>query len=355
MVRYDYRTQKERSKAEAERNRARGGPNMQPVEDKSRPSKRLRGNSPEEEPLPADDPMDDDAGTGTSLALAAPAARTFGGGRTGRTDGSETGVDPFIHYRINPFNETQNAIMPYWAAGSLSLQVGTGSTSIATLALRLNSIYDTLTVSTYVADPSAAADTADGSVQIAQMYSYWTNLYRYWTVVKSEYHLHVWNDSRSLDQEVSVWTYHNGQQQPPLLNEAGTDNIPDYVRGLHRHAHVTKLRTDLVETGKSWYNQGVHIHGNYRMGNYTVHNDVAEDEFKETWHKTGEVPSLREVATFIMQRSDLQRATTTGAAVNLKYELRTRYYVQFKDLKAKYQYPAQDTDFSSTTDPFAII
>ena len=33
--------------------------------------------------------------------------------------------------------------------------------------------------------------------------------------------------------------------------------------------------------------------GVYMPGNRTVVNDVAEDEFKETWHKSTEVPSQR--------------------------------------------------------------
>lgn len=325
------------------------------AEQDSNKRQKLRGNEPAPAPtprnpdvVPPNDPDDPGAGTSEDVEMA-----SFGGG--GRTDGSESSVDPWGNARLRPYQETQNCIMPYYAHGTLTIATGTAASSVAALALRLNSIYDCLTISTYSADPTPAADTADGTVQKPQMFAFWSGLYRYWTVIKSHYHLHVFCDSRSASQEISCWTYHNGQQQPPLVADAGTDNVTDAARRTHKHAHHQYLHDEPIENGKSYYQQGIHIKGEYRQGNYTVHNDVAEDEFKETWHKVTEVPSMREVATMIFQRSDFQRFVRTDLEYNLKYRLWVTYYVQWKDLVVKFQYPTQETDFAATTDPWANI
>ena len=347
MAKFDWRTEKERRKAEMERNppRLRGIDTIEPVE----PDQKKRK-------------IDDTAGTSDDVDMADAAPPTDGdmslaaarSGGSGRTDGSESSVDPFRHYRIHPFNETQNCIMPYYTQGAMTLAATTTGTSVGSIALRLNSIYDCLTITTFVADPTPAADTADGSVQKPQLFAWWSQLYRYWTVVKSEYKLQIWIDGAVNETELSVWTYHHGQQNPPLVNDAATTNVPDYCRKLHKHAHMRRLVNEAPASagGGSYYDRGIHITGKYRPGNYTVHNDVAEDEFKETWHKTNEVPSLRECATFIIQRSDMQRYISTGATVDLKYRLWVTYYVQWKDLLVAYQYPTAESDIAAGANVF---
>lgn len=309
------------------------------------PPKKLRGSQQEDV---------NSAGTSEDVNMAdeAPSGeRTMAGGRT---DGSETSVDPFVHYRLLPFNETQNCILPYQKTGSLTIAAGTNN--VATLVARLNSIYDVLSIDTYIVDPAAAADVADASVQKPMMYNYWTTLYRYWTVVESNYTLRIWSDSRTADEEISVWTYHNGQQQPPVLNDALTARCPDWCRSTHRHAHNTLVRNSLKESGSNYYGHAATIQGHYAPGNTTVVNDVAEDEFKETWHKPNEVPSLREVVTFICQRSDsMNDIGGFASSVTLKYKLNITYKVQFKDLLAKFQYPNPDTDWPSVTDALNMI
>ena len=245
-------------------------------------------------------------------------------------------------------------MLPYWTTNQFTLATGTTSTSVGSLAIRLNSIYDCISVSTYTADPTPAADTADATINKPQMMDYWSSIYRYWTVVKSEYEFRIWNESRTDEQEISIWTYHNGQQQPPLVNAGNTNNVTDQARKMHKHCHHTLLRNDF-ETGKSLIREGVTIKGTYYPGNISVVNSVAEDEYKETWHRTTEVPSLREVCTFIVSRSDTQRAISTSTAVTLRYELKIKYYVQWKDLVVAYQYPTQETDFAAVDNPFAIM
>jgi hypothetical protein len=177
-------------------------------------------------------------------------------------------------------------------------------------------------------------------------YKFWTDKYRYWTVTKSTYKIKLWTDTKSDTGQWSIWTYHNGQQSPPIVTASGVQ-IPDHIRKLHKHAHVTKLwpraasATDIHERTTV-----ATIEGEYYPGNVSVVNLVAEDEFKETWHKVDEVPSLKEYATIMVQHAE----GAPRVACNLHYEIEIMYHVQFKDLKVIYQYPTQETDISAITD-----
>lgn len=290
----------------------------------------------------ASDEMGEAAGAMVSFAA---------GGAAGRTEGSETAVDPWSMAKLRPFAETQNTIMPYVARGTIAIATGTAASSVGSFAFRLNSIYDCMTITTYAADPTPAADTADGTVNTPLMQKYWSTYYRYWTVVKSMYKIRMWIEEVA-EQELSVWVYHNGQQQPPLVTAGGTLNVSDYIRETHRHAHKKTMTNTPTAQGTSYYGEKGHVHisGGYQPGPFSVVNDVAEDEYKETWHRTTEVPSLREVCTVIIQRSDMQRFITTGTAVNVKYELEIVYHVQWKDLNVLYQYPTDESDFAAVTD-----
>lgn len=258
----------------------------------------------------------------------------------GRTDGSETGVDPVNFEHLRPFPDTNNVIMPYVSrsANSFSIAATTTATGQNSIGIRLNSIYDCITTAVgFTADPTPAADTADATVNKPMLMDYWMSLYRYWTVTKTTYKVSFWLQTQDNTAELSIWCYHNGQQQPPLVDDSGTPQIvPDYMRQTHKHCHSKKLRpaaTNSTETHIQ--SRKVVFEGVYYPGNKTVVNDVAEDEFKETWHKATEVPSQREIATFIWNKSDKAPAV----AVSGFWYVEVTYHVQLKDLKAIYQYP----------------
>lgn len=274
-------------------------------------------------------------------------------GGKGRTEGAETAVDPWINYKLRPFYQTQNCLMPYIANTNLSIGAGVGAASVGSFSFRLNSIYDIITTSTYTADPTPTSDTADASVNLPSLWTYWSSIYRYWTVVKTEWTVQLFHNqyANTSDQELSVFCYYNGQQQPPLLNNDGVSNVPDYVRNMHKHVRMEKLYPHSNSEG-SIARGGIILKGTYEPGK-SVHNDVAEDEFAETWHKTNEVSSQREVCTIIVQRSDYQRNWDTSTLVNVRLKLYITYYVQWKDLVVAYQYPVLDTDYPAVTDPNA--
>lgn len=274
--------------------------------------------------------------------------------RTGRTDGSETGVDPFYAPRLRPFNDTQNAILPYYYTGSQTLATGTGALAVKAVSIRLNSIYDVLATAgmTYIADPTPAAQVSDGAgnIEIPILRNFWSNIYRYWTVIECRYKVRFWvNDAN--DQEADIWCYHHGQQAPPLIS---TETTPTVIwskyRRLHRHAHYKTIRSyNSTATEKGLFNRDVVFTGKYHMGHSTVHNDVAEDEYKETWHGVNEIPSLVENASFIMQRS---QRSASSVALTINYDIEVVFHVQWKDLESKFQYmePGADETFTNFID-----
>ena len=345
---FDYRRSRDRYQAEADYLERMRHPNGEPEEKRARTGN-MRGSRGDVEVIPPDDDMGQGAGTGTSTPEMAPrgGALTLRSAKGGRTDGSETSVDPIAEVKLRPFHNTQDVIMPFYISGrDNAITSANSAAGTYSFAIRLNSVYDVINATTYTEDPTAAADTADAITQKHQMYDYWTSIYRYWTVTKSEYTVRIWTDTKSDTGKWSVWTYHNGQQQPPIV-ATSLVQVPDYMRKMHQHAHVKYLfPRSASNTDAHEKETVVEIKGVYYPGNRTVVNDVAEDEFKETWHKVNEVPSQREVATFIVQHAD----GAPRVAANLHYEIEIVYHVQLKDLKAIYQYPTQESDIPAVTD-----
>lgn len=299
-------------------------------------------NLPAEAPhvIPTDEDMGGDDNSGTMTAAS---ARSSGG----RTDGSETHVDPFYAPRLRPFMDTQNTINPMYRTGSLTIASGTTSTSVAHFSIRINSIWDVLTSLTYAADPTPAAGTSDGGNETPMLREFWQNIYRYWTVVKTHYKVRFWTNDAT-DQEFDIWCYHHGQQMPPVtVGGSGGTTMYSKYRRLHRHAHYKTLNTyNSAATEKPLFKNTVTFEGVYRPGNRTVVNDVAEDEYKETWHRVTEVPSLQEYVTFIAQRSE---RSGTATQVTLNYDIELVFHTQWKDLEAKFQYmdPTADETFTN--------
>ncbi|KAH9107643.1 hypothetical protein LEN26_006147 [Aphanomyces euteiches] len=275
--------------------------------------KRLRGSANEEKI------SDEGAGTSADVEMAITASSGTTGGN--RQDGSETAVDPFYAPRLRPFNDTQNTILPFYKTGTINLGTSDGAIAVGNFAIRLNSIWDCITVPTYTEDPNPATDTAGAIGQIE-------------TPILAEY-------LSLLDRR---WFSLQGPllQMPPLMT--GGKVLYSKYRKLHRHAHMKVLHT-YGATERTLFGNQITFEGDYRPGNYTVVNDVTEDEYKETWHKNTEVPSMREMADFILQRSE--RSDNTAGAL-IRFDIEIVYKVQWKDLESKFQYmePGANETFS---------
>lgn len=290
--------------------------------------------------IPEDDPM----GQSPAMNLGAVSAARSAGQTI--MNAGETPVDMVTDEVLRPWRETQNTILP-WYGGPLSVTLATGTTETAvkTFGFRLNSCYDLLSNSTYTEDPAAAADTADGNKEVPIMREYWQGIYLYWTVTRTEYKVRFWTENKT-DQEIDIWCYHHGQQTPPLANDGATGTVLySKYRKLHKNCHMKTLRsrgTSQVEFNN--FENGVTFTGSYKPGD--INNEVSEDAYHEIWHKPTQVPSMREVCSFFIQRAERSPST---AAIEVKYDIELVYHVQWKDLKAKFQYmtPTVDATFTN--------
>jgi hypothetical protein len=269
----------------------------------------------------------------------------------GRTEGSESAVAPIAEIKLRPFHETQDTVMPYYFTETKTMTNEDAVAGQISYAVRLNSIVDCLGSASFSADPAAAADSISGSAQKPMLYNYWSSIYRYWTVTKSTYKITVWVNTSDVSAFLSLWTYHCGLQNPPLVNTGATTLVKDYIRKSHKHCHVKHIMPVNSTTDKHYKESAVTVTGYYEPGSINL--GVFEDEFKEVWHKEGELPSQREQAIFILNKSDASPAMTT-TPFTTTWEFEVMYHCQWKDLKVLYEYPTSTDDTVATTDPFAM-
>lgn len=275
-------------------------------------------------------------------------ALTVGKGRMG----GETPYSPFTDARLLPYPETANCIMPftYYTTAALNSSSPGPADYCAAITWRLNSITDCITGATYTEDPVKAADTIDGTPNRPMMFDFWSAIYQYWSVVGSKYTITVYDTDRTNVSQSSIWLYHHGQQSPPFFN-ASSGKVPDYIRQLHPNMRMKILNGEPSASGHPDVNTGVTFTGVYAPGPKYVHNSVVEDELNKRWHKTTETPPLHEKASLFLQRSDLQD-TIALKAMSWRIRIQINYLVQWKDIRTKYKYPSDTTDFPAVTDPY---
>lgn len=263
-----------------------------------------------------------------------------------RKMGDETEVDPVYQEYLRPFSHSINTIMPY----VLYAQSGTFSgSSTRQFTYRLDSIYDCLKESniTYVADPTPGSQVVDvtGNIEYPTMRPYWSSLYHYWTCTKSTYKIKIWQLTENARNPVDIFVYHHGAQFPP------TSWTPKRYRRMHHGMRHFELHASRTTSIGPMENNGITVTGEWMPGDFHVKHEVQEDEFKQVWHKLTEVPPQANFLTFIFQKSE--SSDQQGVTTNLFMEIEIVYHVQWKDLKAIFQYPTGEGDFPAITDMYA--
>lgn len=257
-----------------------------------------------------------------------------GGSRMGQH--GETAIDMWKNARLTPFPKTQNTILPYYRVTGGALLATQNEQGLHTFTIRLNSIFDCLTVRSYVADPAAAADTADGTIQCPIMRDFWIQVYDYWTVISCHYKVRFWSVDADA-QEIEIFEYKHGAQFPPTVNANGTTGPLIWRKNRMMHPNMRFKTLKLLPTTTTEldpFDRSVTFEGDYHYSD--DFNSVAEDELSQTWHKITEVPPLREQLSFIIQRSE---RSPFSLPVTINYDIELVYHVQWKDLKAQLEYP----------------
>lgn len=280
------------------------------------------------------------------------ASMAVAGNSIAATKGAETitPVDPVRSVVTHPFQDVVNVMLPYKVQAfqaTVSCAATPAITDVYTTSWRLNTPLDIQTAYTYAADPAPAADAAAGTANRPMYWNYWSTFYKYYTVTHCHYKISIkTRTSNSRYGKFSAWTYHHGMQGPPTIDGVTFAYPNDRYRSFHKHARCTPIREHNAAVEPTITKV---IEGDYYPGRYSVQNDVVEDDLAETWHKTTEVPPLKEWLTLIIQKADEQETNALGQSLwDITYEF--FYHVQFRDLYEIYTYPTVGQDLAAITD-----
>lgn len=292
------------------------------------------------------------AGTSDDVDMAPQAATmslaSTGGAVRARGMHGETPITNIPRAVFNPWPKTINVIMPYRTMMSIGVTNDPATTPTG-YSFRLNSIYDCRkNTYTYTADPSATADTADGTVNTPHMRPYWMTFYRYWSVVRSRYRVTIMRLSTAIgDRHDTFYFYHHGLQGPPLVS-TGTTPVEHRYRKHHpgvKWLDFYSRNMNTAYTNNSIYDNTKYVHGYYEPG--SIRHEIVEDELAQTWHKDTEVPPTPEMLTIIPQVGERDIANTVSISYRMWVEI--EYEVQLKDLYAQYEYLTANTNVPAIT------
>jgi hypothetical protein len=234
------------------------------------------------------------------------------------------------------------------------------------LAVRMNSIYDILGSGTYAADPAAVADATSGTVETPKWRGFFADKYQYYTVLGCDYKIKFRVRPQSGGafpgptlpncNDFAVYMYKCGLQRPPT--NVGTAVIPHGWKILHTGVDYQRLPGPKFSSDMGSTPGGVVItefDGNTQgwttfsghVGIGDIKHEVTEDELQQTWHKMSEVPPTPELLVFHIQKDEFNTGETDPYV--LDYVIECTYLTQFKDIKAQYQYPTQETAFAAIT------
>ena len=233
------------------------------------------------------------------------------------------------------------------------------------IAVRMNSIYDILGSGTYTADPPAVADAVSSTIETPKWRGFFADKYQYYTVLGCDYKIKFRVRPESAGafpvitlptcNDFSVYMYKCGLQRPPT--NVGTAVIPHSWKILHTGVDYQRLpgpkwETNIVNPGSgsssNWEGntQGWTVFSGH-CGVGDIKHEVTEDELQQTWHKMTEVPPTPELLVFHIQQDEFNTGSPTPYL--LDYVIECTYLTQFKDIKAQYQYPTQETAFAAIT------
>lgn len=302
-----------------------------------------------------------DGDTVMSAARSSGAGAASAGGRGGMH--GETPISPYDFVQIG-LPKTVTTKLPYYRyVGTNTVATGTGSSAVNGYAFRLNSIYDVQAGSTFydigwdAGQVNPAADATVGTVNLPKWRPYFADKYQYWTVIGCDYKLRMRCTTLHQNASLMCYMFKCGLQKPPLVDTAGTPAVITHEwKRTHTGVEYKELRAQPTrasgQTGAGtfgttqdvqWNDNWITFSGRVKPG--MVDHEIQEDEFSQTWHRINEVPPTPELLVFHVQRAPW----SPDVELNFEFEMELTYLVQFKDLKAIFQYPHKTTSFAAVS------
>ena len=313
-------------------------------------------------PIPideGDDTMDPDVPLSTTTRSAAPQ----GASNNNMVKNQETELVDLGYAIYRPFKDTTQVLMPLHGAYTWSFTSAITSAGAAKLKIRLNSINDCFSINFLTANTNATpgADTQSGTLTNPQMRTYWSNIYRYFSVVGCKYKITFREDTRSINSsQMMVYEYLHGQQDPPIVDGGGTNLVTHDWRQHHPNCRFKALNASAGYTPVLAFDSAnatvdqygvspsieninhntVQFTGLWKPG--TIKHEVLEDQFQETWTLFSAAPKQHEYLTYILTHSPYGHLNEGHLG---RVFIDMQYIVQLKDLDYKYQYLADNYSF----------
>ena len=327
-------------------------------------------------------PVDDDMDTSNETTESRSANRNATS--AANTVGQETPVDPFKHVSRG-MPPTATSSLPFYSRATVTVDASNKMLEYD-LDFRLNSIYDIVADSTTVdvnSDASGVLNilkpTGDGGAQQPMWRSFYSNIYKYYSVLACRWHIKVQNLST---RPIYMYSIYRNSTYPPqgvdrrymqfwpgtrchriaplakIVSTAGnlsTDNIAGAAPALADASQnaLSGGGKDVISVGDQWYPG-------------KINREIRDDTEAKTWIEMESRPSLIENLVLRWVPEDQGTTNRNGiisdrgtsnvhAHFKFRYELNIEYLVQFKDQVIQIKYPVTDNPLVLTPTAYTTL
>jgi hypothetical protein len=182
-------------------------------------------------------------------------------------------------------------------------------------------------------------------------FDYYSNNYKYYTVLGCEYEIKVTNITETPGADVMVGCLPTSRVKPPVQTTvAGTTFYAkpfDAIAWKGVQWHMVN-----ADKGQNGINNILTIKGTYRRGD-NKELEIMNDDKREIWNPKGQLPQVPEDLSLIFMKAPGAYAPD-AARTTVNVYMRMKYIVQFKELTEAMEYPVGTNDsFANYTTPIS--
>lgn len=182
-------------------------------------------------------------------------------------------------------------------------------------------------------------------------FDYYSNNYKYYTVLGCEYEVTVTNISQTPGADVMVGCVPTSRVKPPV--QTTVNSVTHYATPFDAIAWKgVEWHMVNSDKGKNGINNILTIKGTYRRGD-NKQLEIMNDDKREIWNPLGMLPQVPEDLSLIFMKAPGAYAPD-AARPTVNVLLRMKYIVQFKELIEAMEYPVGTIDeFKNYTTPIS--
>jgi hypothetical protein len=186
-------------------------------------------------------------------------------------------------------------------------------------------------------------------------FDYYSNNYKYYTVLGCEYEIKVTNITETPGADVMVGCLPTSRVKPPVQTVVGTgQNATTYYASPFDAIAWKGVQWHVVNSdkGQNGINNILTITGTYRRGD-NKQLEIMNDDKREIWNPKGQLPQVPEDLSLIFMKAPGAYAPDL-ARTSVNVYVRLKYIVQFKELTEAMEYPVGTVnEFKNYTTPIS--